>query len=149
MKIVKNFKGISPVIATILMVMITVGLVALSYTFFVNIINVTENRTIENVGTVLENQKVIITSVWNDSTDGKIGVAINSRGTDDASLSNVKAFVNNVPINWTAADVDGCQANGVLKIGSSCNMILGKNYDVGDVVKIVSPDGTWNTKTAT
>ena len=141
-----KFKGVSPVIATVLMVMVTVGLVAFSYTFLSGIITTGGEAAKNQTKILVQNQQIGISSLWRvDATH--TGIAITSTGTSAVDLSNVKVFINNAPKAWLGDSVDGCTLAGTLSPQESCNMDVAAPYTQGSVIKIVGPSGTEVTRT--
>ena len=145
---VNKFKGISPVIATILMVMITVGLVALSYSFFSEIINVGGEKAVnatKHFGA--KDQQLEIKSIWNDSED--IGVTIMSSGSSPVTLEYVTTYVDDAIKQWAKGSIKGCDKNETLSVGDSCSLIIEETYDVELEVKVVDPSGNEVKRTTT
>lgn len=135
----KNFsynakKGISPVIATMLMVIITISLVGFAYTFLSDFVTTGANTAQNQTSSLIQNPQISINSVWNES--GNIGVSIASVGTTAVNLKNMRVFVNNAPKTWTGASIDGCNNSESLVPGASCNIVINEAYNIGSKIKI-------------
>ncbi len=97
-----NLKGVSPVIATILMVMITVGLVAFSYTWFSGIAErAAEDTTGEMDSLEIKKQAFSIPTAYEGAIADRIYFAFQTSSGNSLSMSpnttHVSAYLNEEP----------------------------------------------------
>ncbi len=126
-----ELKGISPVIATILMVMITVGLVAFSYSWFMGIGTTTQDKTGEQLSNMDKaGQAFNIPTVYEDGTTAnRINFEFKASSMNTLSLSAntsyLKAYLNNVPViinSWDGgiSGIECYNTTSKLSPGESC-----------------------------
>ena len=148
---VKNLKGVSPVIATILMVMITVGLVAFSYTWFMSLGQTSQVKVGQQMTQMEKSQQTfdILTAYKCDhNNDNQDDVCFQIRASPINTLtipvSNMSVYINDVPKNWKgmngALGANCTDAN--LTPGATCYGVV-ENYScsIGDTMRIVIPWG--------
>jgi flagellin-like protein len=139
-------KGVSEVIATILMVMVTVMLVFFANKFFTDFAH-TATNTADNaqIDFQKQNQKIMIPTAY--CCGSYICFEVKASGTNNLDLPTEKSgyYINNVPKKvypWGSGDMGpNCVDNPVLSPGDNC---LGKvngpcNGDI--ILKVVLP---WN-----
>lgn len=157
----KSLKGISPVIAIILMVMITVVLVAFAYSWLQD----TVEDTTENTGEILSNtekmnQKVSITTAYRCDDDGDdndnggyVCFELKALSTNSYSveMDDTTYYINGVPVTedlgagWTGTS---CNATGgSLAPNARCyGMIDIEDCEIGAVLKVSLPWGSEASK---
>ncbi|MCK4730086.1 MAG: hypothetical protein KAT28_02100 [Candidatus Aenigmarchaeota archaeon] len=103
-----ELKGISPVIATILMVMITVGLVAFSYSWFTSIAETGKKSSDEFLTEMEKSSQSFNIATAYECTPNVICFAFQAYSKNKYSISpnnsHVTAYLNDVPVvigNWT------------------------------------------------
>jgi flagellin-like protein len=120
-----RLKGISPVVATILMVMITVVLVAFSYSWLQNTVTGTQEQT----GNVLSqadkmNQKVDIPTIYQCGADICFQLKAYTTNSYSVEMNSTSYYLHNVPKSVVAWDggVSGasCTTTNLLAPGGSC-----------------------------
>jgi flagellin-like protein len=131
-----SMKGISPVIATILMVMITVVLVAFSYSWLQNTVTGTQEQT----GNVISqadklNQKVDIPTVYQCGPDICFQLKAYTTNSYSVEMNSTSYYIHNIPMVAVAWDggVAGtsCDAVTLLAPGASCyGKIAGTNCQI-------------------
>lgn len=124
-----NRKGISPVIATILMVMITVGLVAFSYTWFMGMGQQAQQQTGSQLSSMEKSQQSFSIPTAYECSDGDICFELRASSMNTKSIpmnsSYIHVYIDNEPVNLNAWDGgvggDSCNTySGNLAAGSSC-----------------------------
>jgi len=145
-------KGISPVVATILMVMITVVLVAFSYSWLQNTVTGTQEQT----GNVLSqadklNQKVSIPTVYQCGNDICFQLKALTTNSYSVQMNDTSYYVNNIPKAITTWDGDisqpSCTTVSLLAPGGSCyGKLLATNCTIGDILKVSLAWGTETSK---
>ncbi len=134
-------KGVSPVIATILMVMITVGLVAFSYSFFMGFGEKTVESTKEEFGKMKKGQQTFEIPTAYECNPDEICFEFraSSKNTLDmpANESFISLYVDNVPKSLKTWDggISGtaCKGNTAkLSPGESCYGKVDQTCDNGD-----------------
>ncbi len=136
-------KGVSPVIATILMVMITVGLVAFSYSWFMRMAEETEEDVIIQMDKVkMANQKINIMTVFVNGSGLYFEVKASGLNTIPIDIEGTGFYIEGVPKtagSWSGFSTTNC-TSGSLVMGSSCyGMVAGydsSNCHIGDVFKV-------------
>ena len=144
--ITNKFKGVSPIIATILMVMITVGLVAFSYTWFMGMTESTKRSTETSLGTMTSAQQQRISfDVQPYQDGGDVKFIMYGAGTESVNLSKVKTYKNDrEPVNWTGVSVGSlpaCGSSAILASGDRCGAKVTWTCSPGDGLTLVSPGG--------
>jgi len=153
----KTLKGISPVIATILMVMITVGLVAFAYTWFVELGEKAREEGDKQLGGMTTNFR--ITTAY-ECSDGNICFEFKASPTNNQNLpmndSYISVYIDDAPVSLRSWDggIGGQSCStypGDLAPGKSCYgnvSIPGGTCSSGDthILKIIHEWGA--TKTA-
>lgn len=139
-------KGVSPVIATILMVMITVGLVAFSYTWFINMGESAKKATETSLGTITSAQQQRVSfDVQPYQEGGDVKFIMYGAGTESVNLSKVKTYENDrVPVGWNGVaigSISACSATGNLASGDRCGAKVTWTCSPGDGLTLVSPAG--------
>jgi len=124
-----NFKGISPVIATILMVMITVGLVAFSYSWFMGIGTTSQDKTGKQLSNMDKSgQSFNIPIAYESATPDRINFEFKASSLNSLGLSantSIKAYLNEVPViinNWDGGlgGISCANTSSKLTPGESC-----------------------------
>ena len=116
----KKMKGISPVIATILMVMITVGLVAFSYSWFMGMGQTAQTQTGAQLSQMEKSQQSfdIPTAFENNDNEICFEIRASSMNTLDIPISG-----NNITVYWDNVPKDVGNYAGS---GSACNSLSEK-----------------------
>jgi flagellin-like protein len=147
----KNLKGISPVIATILMVMITVGLVAFSYSWFMGLGQTSQAKVgaqITQMEKAQQSFEILTAYSCDHDGDGDNDVCFQIKAstvnTLDIPTNGTSVYINDAPRDvstWTGMSPD-CSTGPTLKPGESCYGAI-NNYDcsIGDTLRIVIPWG--------
>ncbi len=149
----KQKKGISPVIATILMVMLTVGLVAFSYTWFRTTGEGAKEQS-ETQLTQLEkaSQGIEIPIAYQCDSDICFEIKASVMNSLTIPMNGNGYYVNNVPKTISAWDggISGTSCNSTdltLALGTSCyGKITNYNCTLGDTLKVAISWGAEETK---
>lgn len=147
-----GMKGISPVIAVILMVMITVALVAFSYSWLQGTLSQTQQQTTEVLTqTEKMNQRVDVTTAYQCGNDICFELKAASTNRYSLDMNGTGYYVNGVP--KTASTWDGgiggaqCTTVTTLAAGGRCyGKIAGTSCKIGDIFKVSLAWGTERTK---
>ncbi|MGC9310973.1 MAG: archaellin/type IV pilin N-terminal domain-containing protein [Candidatus Aenigmatarchaeota archaeon] len=147
----KTLKGISPVIAIILMVMITVVLVAFSYSWLQG----TLEDTTKTTGTILtetqkQNQKITIPTLYKCGDDICFELKALTTNSYSIDMNGTTYYINNVPQTIVAWDGgtggEDCDGLDYLAAGQRC---YGKIEDLdcrlGDTFRV---NLAWGTETS-
>ena len=152
---VKNLKGVSPVIATILMVMITVGLVAFSYTWFMSLGQTSQVKVGQQMTQMEKSQQTfdILTAYKcannNDNKEDDVCFQIRASPINTLTIpvSNMSVYINDIPRRLGEMDLskiggNNCTTVGNLTPGATCYGVV-ENYScsIGDTIRIVIPWG--------
>lgn len=100
---VRNRKGITAVIAIVLLLMMTVGAAGFAYIWVTDLQNRLQGSTTTSVEqmTAANNAKLGIDSMWNDT--GSISINLRNSGSYAfPELGNFRIYVNGVPLDNTA-----------------------------------------------
>jgi flagellin-like protein len=134
-------KGISPVIATILMVMITVILVAFSYTWMQGMTSTAQESTGSYVdSTEKMNQRVIISTIYGNSTGVYFELKADTSNKYPLDMNGTTYYIDNVPKNVT--DWNGglggvsCRLTSLVAGARCYGTISGVACTPGSVVKV-------------
>lgn len=146
------FKGISPVIATILMVMVTVVLIASLWTWHQGTMNTSTKNTDYMMDASLKAQQTVtIVTVYQCGSDICFGIKAQSSNTYAIPMNGTTYLLNNQP--KTTADWDGtvsgpsCNSITTLAPGSICyGKITGTTCRIGDYLKVSLSWGSEATK---
>ena len=149
---VKNLKGVSPVIATILMVMITVGLVAFSYTWFMSLGQTSQTRVgqqMEYMERMQQSFDIVTAYKCDHNTDGQSDVCFQIRASPTNTLAipvgNMSVYIKDIQRNWGNMNQNfgpNCTAVGTLNPGASCyGVVENYNCSIGDTIRIIIPWG--------
>ena len=117
-----NMKGITPVIAIILLLMITISLVGFAFVWFTRLTESMTNQTSESLNQQMLAQRTIVTIDNYDKTNGKL--VIKNRGSVNLELNKVSVYVNGSGLisdcSWTASGtsiapgaITTCTSNGL------------------------------------
>ena len=134
-----NLRGISPVIATILMVMITVGLVAFSYTWFMGLGETAKGRVGAGIAGMEKAQQDFSIPTAYECVDNKICFEVRASSMNTLNLDprELSAYVNDVPKNIENWDGDiagnSCDATTTLAPGESCYGKVNQTCNTGEV----------------
>jgi len=133
-------KGISTILAMILIVIIVVALIGLTYTFAVGLFATTTEGATEQTETVTEamQKSVNIVSGRCNSTDDIVNFTVKNTGTKDIVAADLGAFISEMPQTF------GVPLSGTLTKGSLSNeMGIDSTIDLQDatqyVLKISAP----------
>lgn len=122
-------KGISPVIAVVLLLMITISLVAFAYVWFTRLTGGALNQTVSEQEALKQQQgkRIVI--------DGVSGNAITLRnvGTYPVAITELSAFVNGV------VTTINCGVINTINPGQVVTCTLGASCSAGGKVRVVSP----------
>ncbi len=140
----KDLKGISPVIATILMVMITVGLVAFSYSWFIGMGERAQQQARSQLSGMEKSQQNIDIPTAYECEDDTICFELraSSMNTIEIPMNDtyISAYVDGAPKElyaWNGGLSDGknCTSySGNLKPGESCyGNVTVDTCDAGDI----------------
>jgi len=146
-----SMKGVSPVIAVILMVMITVALVAFSYSWFQGTISQTQKQT-EGILTQQEkmNQRMEITTAIKCGADICFELRAASTNNYNLDMNGTGYYLNGVPKTVAAWDggIGGasCTVVTTLAPAQKCyGKIASTSCKIGDVLEISTGWGTKRT----
>jgi flagellin-like protein len=145
-----GMKGISPVVATILMVMITVVLVAFSFTWFQNMQSGIQQQTGNSMSQVDKSRQTIdISTVYQCGSDICFAIRATSSNTYSIPLNGTSYMINGVP--KSASSWDGspglsggspCTTVSTLVAGGICyGKILSTTCVAGDIFKVATSWG--------
>jgi flagellin-like protein len=145
-------KGISPVVATILMVMITVVLVAFSFSWFQNMQSGIQQQTGNSMSQLEKSKQTIdIPTVFQCGSDICFVIRASSSNTYGIPLNGTSYLINGVP--KTASTWDGdisgspCTSVSTLVAGGLCyGKISGATCVAGDIFKVSTSWGTDSQK---
>ena len=144
-------KGITPVIAIILLLLITVAMVGFAMVWFQKFVAMTGSQTEENLQTQLDQQSKTIHIANIDNTNGITSiVSIKNTGTKTISITELAMFVDS-----SRADVNGCtDADGttivtVIVPGATIDCTLDVLCDGNKALKITAPGNFDETKCTT
>jgi len=140
---ISNKKGISPVIATILMVMITVVLVAFRYTWLQG----TMSTATKNTDTAMDaatkaRQSVQITTAYQCGDGICFEIKASAANTNAIPMNGTTYYINDAPQNMVAwqGGIGGssCTTVTTLAPGARCfgNLTLGTQCNLGDMMKV-------------
>jgi len=150
----KNLKGVSPVIATILMVMITVGLVAFSYTWFMSLGQTSQTRVgqqMEYMERMQQSFDIVTAYKCDHNTDGQSDVCFQIRASPTNTLAipvgNMSVYINDVRKNWGEMNLSKIGGNNCTTIRSlnpgvtCCGVVENYSCSIGDTIRIIIPWG--------
>jgi len=147
----KKMKGVSPVIATILMVMITVGLVAFSYTWFMNMGQTAQTQTGAQLSQMEKSQQGIkIGTAYCSNpptcTDVIFEMRALSMNTLNIPTNGTSYYYNDAVTSIGVAGISGCtecNTNPELAPGQKCcgRITLTSSCKIGDKIRISIPWG--------
>ena len=124
-------KGITPVIAIILLLMITVAIAGFAFVWFSRVASVTANRTEMSIN---QQQSQMMQTIKIDSySDTSNSVYIRNTGSVDISSNSIAVYVNNdlAICTWSSNTISpGSVAQCTVAAGFSCG---------GTVIKVTSP----------
>lgn len=130
-------KGITPVVAIILLLMITIVIIGFATGFFQQIITTTgEGATGQAQETTEAYQKVAQLSSAGEDATGAV-ITVMSVGAIDIPTSEIGVFINGLPQNCAWEDVAGTPITDVTNIGVC--VVAGGTCTAGDPVKVSSP----------
>ena len=148
---IKNSKGVSPVIATILMVMITVGLVAFSYSWFMSLGETAQGQVGKQITQMEKSQQSfdILTAYKCDhNLDTQWDVCFQIRASPTNTLpipiNEMNVYINNIPKQYGPMNQNfGSNCTDVnLTPGSLCyGVVEGYACSIGDTLRAVIPWG--------
>ncbi len=123
-------KGVSPVIATILMVMITVGLVAFSYSFFMGVVKKSKETTGTAIGEITESQSFVSFDMLSCNDSHIIGVLRGHMGNIDMNKTDYYYVESAGGVSNIGSSVSGCD-NTNFAPGDTCKFTY-DGHDCGD-----------------
>lgn len=112
-------KGISPIIATILILLITVAIVGIAYTFFIRTTQTTTVAVDTSTQTLVANSMVQLSM---DSISSN-GIFIRNSGTAAEPAGDVAVYINGRPVNVTTPQVDP---------GATAQIIFPSTFTIAD-----------------
>ncbi|MBI4162813.1 MAG: hypothetical protein HY513_03955 [Candidatus Aenigmarchaeota archaeon] len=136
-------KGITPVIAIILLLLITVAMVGFALVWFQRFVSATGSQTEQNLQTQLDQQSKLISIVnINNAGGAKSIVSVKDIGTRNIALTEIAIFVDS-----SRADVDsvaGCTDAGGTRVttiatGATIDCTLDTLCSSGSRLKITAP----------
>ena len=123
-------KGITPVVATILLLLITIAIVGVSMVFFTRTISTSTSAGEQQLQTTTEQASKMIRI---DSAAGS-SVTIRNMGTQSIASTELTVFVNNALTACTWAGLPMAKdGSATCTLGSSCT---------GEKVKVIGPAGS-------
>ena len=130
-------KGISPVIAVVLLLMITISLVGFVYIYFTRITGGALNQTQSEQQAIQQQtgKRIAIDGVSGNS------IVLRNVGTYEVGLNEITVFVNNQLVS-----LGGSQCTtGSIPPGGIVQCTMSQTCNKGSVVKVVSPGLTDQT----
>lgn len=139
-------KGVSPVVATILMVMITIALVAFSYSWFKTIaVGVTTTSNKMNTQMEKEQQEIRIGTVFVNGTGLYFQLIASGVNSIPIEMDGSYFYINDVPKPNVSVWGHSTECNVTLAPGESCYGRItdynSSNCHIGDIFKVLTP---WN-----
>ncbi len=141
-------KGVSPVIATILMVMITVGLVAFSYTWLMTVVeHGKETEGDQRESFQKTQQQIGIGTVFSNDTHTLFEVKAMGVNTLSIDLKGTKFYIDGVPKEADEWDsyINCTDIAGTLAPGASCYGMIAGKCNIGDTLKVAV---SWGAETS-
>lgn len=136
-------KGVTPVIAVILLLMITVAMVGFAFVWFTSISQKTtqavENSTLSQLEK--QEQKVRISNIDRISVPGTTVITVRSTGTRSVPLNTVLVFVNDVGKSCTWTNTGGSGSPTVLVTQGAVECRVTPACTPGDRVRVDAPAG--------
>ncbi len=135
-------KGITPVIAIILLLLITVAMVGFALVWFQRFVSATGSQTEQNLQTQLDQQSKVISVVNIDNSGVTSIISIKNIGTRTISLTELAMFVDSVRVGID--ETAGCADGGgtpvtTIATGSTIDCTLDSFCDAGSRLKITAP----------
>jgi len=126
-------KGITPVIAIILLLLITIAIIGFAFVYLNRIASQTGASVEEDLNTQLGNQAQRISIVNIDS--GSYIITLRNTGTASVARSVISVFNNNAAVScsWTGNDPIGIGEIATCDGGASCTS--------GNTIRVVAPGG--------
>jgi flagellin-like protein len=126
-------KGITPVIAIILLLLITISLVGFAFIYFTRVTEVATQKTQEQLEHVISSQQMVVVI---DNYAGT-SLSVRNRGTATFGTGNVSIYKNNVlttcpGTGWNPAMLGPGQVS-VCTFSAACVE--------GDVIRVTTPGG--------
>ena len=137
-----NKKGITPIISTVLLLMLAVVIFGLTYVFLTG----TTQETQEEVSTQIKDTttdakaEISIDTVWNDTNN--ISFVIRNTGLYSFSaeeVTQIQAYFDGVPMAINTI-------SGELAVGDTKTFNSTTSYASDKILKIVAPKGFYTTK---
>ena len=137
-----NKKGITPIISTVLLLMLVVAILGLTYVFISGTTQETQEEVSAQLKDTTTNAKaeISIDTVWNDS--GNISFVLRNTGSYSFSaeeVNQIQAYFDGTPM--TIDTISEAFAEGNTKTFNSTTA-----YAVDKIVKIIAPKGFYTTK---
>lgn len=129
-----QLKGITPVIAIILLLLITISMVGFAFIWFQRVQTTMTNSTESELQQQLnkQGQKLIVDNVAGTSA------TFRSSGTSSVAMGSVGVYIDNVATTLTNLP---CQAPNTLAPGAIITCTLADSCDAGSAIKVTSPGG--------
>ena len=126
-------KGIAPIVATILMLLIVIALIAVAYTFFLGLLGTSTEQTGKASKDVISQMSK---GIWIDSASGKT-VIVRNLGFENINVAEITLLVGDAQLvgNWIGTTNETIEAGTaqVFNLTESC---------AGKLVKVVGPSNT-------
>jgi len=129
-------KGISAVLATVLIVVITVAIIGLAYAWSVDLFGTVSDSTDDQIGGQLDMMEKRIQIVTAGCENGIISFTIKSTGTEDILASELSAYVNSQQVTDVIFDNLGA-GNTSLQYETSDFVSVGDE----DILEVDAPAG--------
>lgn len=116
-------KGISAVIAVVLILMITVALAAMAYVWFTGVfetITTGAGESATKTGEIIATSYSIASAAEN--VDGDLLIYVTNTGTSDIEISNMNIFISGQKVNVTT------DVSGILSPGDTVEFTGGEDY---------------------
>ncbi len=139
---IESMKGITPVIAIILLLLITVAMVGFALVWFQRFVTATGSQTEQNLQTQLDQQSKLI-SIVNINNGGPASiVSVKNIGTRTISLTELAMFIDSARVDIDSTT--GCTDAGgtpltVIATGTTIDCTLDNLCDAGSRLKITAP----------
>src|SRR3989304_6730088 len=126
-------KGITPIVAVILLMLITISMVGFAFVWFSRISTISTEK--------IENQTEKLLTVKTVRIENALGTAVDIRNTGDAQITSadLAAFVNNVRVTISSCNPSPVPVNSL----STCT--LASACSTGATLRISSPGGADTT----
>ncbi len=128
-------KGIAPVVATILMLLIVIAIIGFAYTFFTGMIGTAGEQTEEQMKATIGSMNK---GIWLESASGQtLIVRTLGTGTIDASAGEINVLIDGSPVtcSWSPSTLPSGST-------SVCTLTLPETCGSGSNVTVMGPSNT-------